>query len=246
MPNVSIIMPAYNSGRFIEESIRSVIAQTYTNWELLVSDDCSTDNTASIVASFEDPRIHYLRNAHNMGAARTRNNALKAAKGRYIAFLDSDDLWTPDKLEKQIAFMEQHHYAFTFADYQIINEDGSPQHKVLHMPASLTYHTYLRNTAIGCLTVVIDKEQTGYFEMPDIKSSHDFALWLLIMKRGFVAYSVPACLASYRLVASSNTAKKWKAAQDVWRVYREIEHLNIFYSAFCFCGYAIHAVLKRL
>lgn len=246
MEVVSIIMPTYNSARFIKDSIESVLAQTYPNWELLIVDDCSTDNTEDIVASFHDQRIHYQCNAHNMGAAQTRNNALKIAKGRYIAFLDSDDLWTPDKLEKQIAFMEQHHYAFTFADYRIINEDGSPQQKVLHMPASLTYHQYLRNTAIGCLTVVIDKKKTGYFEMPNIKSSHDMALWLLIMKRGFKAYSIPECLASYRIVSTSNTAKKWKAAQDVWRVYRNIEHLNIIYSAFCFCGYALHAVLKRL
>ena len=246
MELVSIIMPAYNCERFIKESIDSVIAQTYSNWELLIVDDCSTDDTEAIVATYNDPRIHYQRNTHNSGAAETRNNALRVAKGRYIAFLDSDDLWQSDKLEKQIAFMEQNNYAFTYSDYQIIHEDGSPLHKILHMPSSLTYHQYLRNTAIGCLTVVIDKEKTGYFEMPNIKSSHDMALWLLIMKRGFKAYALHECLASYRLVATSNTAKKWKAAQDVWRVYRDIEQLNIIYSAFCFCGYAIHAILKRL
>lgn len=246
MPTVSIIMPAYNSGQFIGESIRSVLAQTYKDWELLIADDCSTDNTASIVAAFDDPRIHYQRNAHNMGAAQTRNNAIRQAKGRYIAFLDSDDLWTPDKLEKQIAFMETNGYAFTFADYQIINEDGSPQNKILHMPVSLSYHQYLRNTAIGCLTVVIDRQQTGDFLMPNIKSSHDMALWLLIMRRGFKAYAFPECVASYRLVSTSNTAKKWKAAQDVWRVYRDLEQLNLVYAAFCFCGYALHAVLKRI
>lgn len=246
MELVSIIMPSYNCGRFIAEAINSVLAQTYSNWELLIVDDCSKDETKDIVGSYADSRIHYQCNSHNMGAAQTRNNALKIAKGRYIAFLDSDDLWTPDKLEKQICFMEQHHYAFTFADYQIIQEDGTPLNKVLHMPASMTYHQYLRNTAIGCLTVMIDKEQTGYFEMPDIKSSHDMALWLLIMKRGFAAHSIPECLASYRIVTTSNTAKKWKAAKDVWRVYREIEHLNIFHSAICFFGYAWHAVIKRL
>ena len=246
MESVSIIMPAYNCERFIADAIRSVLAQTYTEWELLIVDDCSTDDTAAVVASFDDQRIHYQRNAHTMGAALTRNEALKKAKGRYIAFLDSDDVWTPDKLEKQIAFMAQKGCAFSFTDYQIMEEDGSLTGKRLHMPASLTYHQYLRNTAIGCLTIVIDRQQTGDFLMPNIKSSHDMALWLLIMKRGFVAYALPECLASYRLVATSNTAKKWKAAQDVWRVYRDIEHLSIVYAAFCFCGYAIHAVLKRL
>ena len=181
-----------------------------------------------------------------MGAAETRNQALKIAKGRYIAFLDSDDLWTPDKLEKQIAFMQTYGYAFSFSDYRILKEDGKWTGKILHMPALLTYHQYLRNTAIGCLTVLIDRTKTGDFMMPNIKSSHDMALWLLIMRRGFKAYSIPECLASYRLVSTSNTAKKYKAAQDVWRVYRNVEQLSLCYSAFCFCGYAIHAVIKRL
>lgn len=243
---VSIIMPAYNSGRFIEQSIRSVLSQTYTDWELLIVDDCSTDNTTSIVLSFKDKRIHYQRNTNNMGAALTRNEALKIAKGKYIAFLDSDDIWDAEKLERQIAYMQQTGYAFTFTNYRIINEDGSSQGKELQMPSSMTYHQYLRNTAIGCLTVIIDKEQTGDFRMPNIKSSHDFALWLQIMKRGFNAYSMPQCLASYRIVTTSNTAKKWKAAQDVWRVYREIENINLIYATFCFLGYAINAIIKRL
>ena len=243
---VSIIMPAYNSGRFIEQSIRSVLSQTYTDWELLIVDDCSTDNTTSIVASFKDKRIHYQRNTNNMGAALTRNEALKIAKGKYIAFLDSDDIWDAEKLERQIAYMQQTGYAFTFTNYRIINEDGSSQGKELQMPSSMTYHQYLRNTAIGCLTVIIDKEQTGDFRMPNIKSSHDFALWLQIMKRGFNAYSMPQCLASDRRVTTSNTAKKWKAAQDVWRVYREIENINLIYATFCFLGYAINAIIKRL
>ena len=239
-------MPAYNSARFIGDSIRSVLAQSDANWELLIVDDGSTDNTAEIIATLEDPRIHYFRHARNMGAAVARNEALRRARGKYIAFLDSDDVWAPNKLEKQIAFMEQHGYAFTYADYKIMHEDSTLTGKILHMPASLNYHQYLRNTAIGCLTVVIDRSQTGDFLMPNIKSSHDMALWLLIMKRGFQAYAIPECLASYRLVSTSNTAKKYKAAKDVWRVYRNVEHLSVCYSTFCFCGYAIHAILKRL
>ena len=127
-----------------------------------------------------------------------------------------------------------------------MNEDGTLTGKCLQMPASLSYHQYLRDTAIGCLTVMIDKQQTGEFHMPDIRSSHDMALWLDIMKRGFPAYALQECLASYRLVATSNTAKKWKAAKEVWNVYRDIEKLNVVYSAYCFCGYAIHAVWKRI
>ncbi len=246
MKSVSIIMPAYNSARFIRHAVESVLAQTYTDWELLIVDDCSYDNTEQVVSAIKDPRIRYMRNEQNMGAASTRNRALRQAEGRYIAFLDSDDLWTPDKLEKQIAFMQQNGYAFTFTDYCIINEDSTPQNKILHMPASLTYRQYCCNTAIGCLTVIIDRQMTGPFEMPDIRSSHDMGLWLEIMKRGFTAYALRECLASYRIVATSNTAKKWKAAKDVWRVYRELEHMGIPASAYCFCGYAWHAILKRL
>ena len=126
MELVSIIMPTYNCARFIRESIDSVLAQTYTNWELIIVDDSSTDNTAEMVANFNDPRIHYLRNEQNEGAALTRNKALRAAKGRYIAFLDSDDLWHPDKLERQIAFMEQNGYAFTYHEYTEIDESSKP------------------------------------------------------------------------------------------------------------------------
>ena len=123
---VSVIMPTYNCGRFIAESIRNVLAQTYTNWELLIVDDYSTDETESIVRSFDDPRIRYMRNEQNMGAALTRNRALREAKGRYIAFLDSDDLWLPEKLAKQIAFMQAHHYAFTYHNYIEIDESSKP------------------------------------------------------------------------------------------------------------------------
>ena len=126
MELVSIIMPTYNCARFIRESIDSVLAQTYTNWELIIVDDSSTDNTAEMIANFNDPRIHYLRNEQNEGAALTRNKALRAVKGRYIAFLDSDDLWHPDKLERQIAFMEQNGYAFTYHEYTEIDESSNP------------------------------------------------------------------------------------------------------------------------
>ena len=130
MDLVSIIMPAYNCGRFIRESIGSVLAQTYTNWELLIVDDCSTDDTETIVRAFKDPRMHYMRNEQNMGAALTRNRALREAKGRYIAFLDADDLWLPEKLEKQTAFMETNGYAFTAIQVAVENNSWYSLHAV--------------------------------------------------------------------------------------------------------------------
>lgn len=245
---MSVIMPSYNASGFIAESINSVFLQTYLNWELLIVDDCSKDNSVRIAQKFVDidQRVRLFPLEKNVGAAAARNVAIEQAKGQYIAFLDSDDVWNEDKLEKQLIFMQQNSYAFTFSDYYVMEEDGKKIGNIVRVPTSLTYHQYLRNTIIGCLTVIIDRKQIGDFRMPLIKSSHDMALWLLIMKRGFKAYGMKETLAGYRLVSTSNTAKKWKAAKDVWRVYREIENLSVLYAAYCFCGYAINAVWKRM
>ena len=245
---VSIIMPSYNAARFIGESINSVLLQTYSNWELLIVDDCSKDNSVVVVRKFAniDKRVVLFSLEKNVGAAAARNVAIEHAQGQYIAFLDSDDVWDEYKLEKQLAFMKQYSYAFTFSNYYVMEENGKKTENIVKVPSSLSYHQYLRNTIIGCLTVIIDRQQTGDFKMPLIKSSHDMALWLLIMKRGFKAYGLKDVLAGYRLVSTSNTAKKWKAAKDVWKVYREIEGLSVLYAAYCFCGYAINAVLKRI
>lgn len=244
---VSIIMPSYNSSRFITESINSVLLQTYSNWELLIVDDCSIDNSVEIAQKFVDidERIKLFLLEKNVGAAAARNIAIEHARGQYIAFLDSDDIWNEDKLMKQLAFMKQNSYAFTFSSYYVMEEDGKKTGNIVRVPISLTYHQYLRNTIIGCLTVIIDRKQIGDFRMPSIQSSHDMALWLLIMKRGVKAYGMKEVLAGYRLVSTSNTAKKWKAAKDVWKVYRRIEELSVLYAAYCFCGYVINAIWKR-
>lgn len=247
-PLVSIITPSYNAEKFISKTIESVINQTYLNWEMIIVDDCSTDDTISIIKSFSsyENRIILIENQINVGAAETRNIALRKAKGNFIAFLDSDDIWLNKKLETQINFMIDNDRAFTFSNYNLIDEKGNDLLKEIHVPKSIGYFGYLKNTIIGCLTVVVNKEKVGYFEMPLIKSSHDMALWLLIMKRGFIAYGIPNTLASYRLVSNSNTVNKQKAALDVWRVYREFENLNIIKSSFYFTFYAFNAILRRL
>ncbi len=241
-------MPSYNAARFISESIDSVLSQTYSNWELLITDDCSKDNTLSIVREYEqkNTRIHGFVLPKNAGAAAARNNSLIRAKGDFIAFLDSDDLWKPEKLEKQLEFMLLYGYAFSYTDYELMSEGGHLLHKRLRMPSSLSYSQYLRNTAIGCLTVMIDKRQTGDFSMPSIRSSQDMATWLLLLRRIEKAHALTENLATYRLVGNSNSSKKKKAAKDVWRVYRQIEHLSLARSVFSFVGYVFHAVKKRL
>lgn len=245
---ISIITPSYNSKRFIKETIDSVLSQTYQNWEMIIVDDCSDDNSVNYIRNLikNDSRIKLITLEKNLGAAEARNKALEVAKGRYIAFLDSDDVWYPNKLEKQIAFMQKNNYAFSFTAYLPISEDGMKEYSLISVPDKIDYRGYCKNTIIGCLTVIIDREMTGDFRMPQIRSSHDMALWLLIMKRGFKAYGLNEVLAKYRLVSTSNTAKKYKAVKDVWRVYREIERLSLVKSVWCFVHYLYNAIKKRL
>ena len=243
---VSIITPSYNTSKFIEECIRSVLDQSYTNWELIIVDDCSSDNSCEMIRKYNDKRIQLFELDSNVGAAEARNVAIRQAKGKYIAFLDSDDLWEPQKLEKQISFMQKKDIAFSFSTYQPMSEDGSKLYSIIHAPKIVTYSSYLKNTIIGCLTVVIDREIAGDFEMPNISSSHDMALWLLIMKRGFDAYGLDENLARYRIVSASNTSSKWRVAKDVWKIYREVEKLSFLYSGWCFLNYAFNALVKRI
>ena len=245
---VSIITPSYNSSKFIKDCVASVFSQTYKNWEMIIVDDCSKDNSKEIISelSTKDKRIKPIFLEKNVGAAEARNAAIRQSKGKYVAFLDSDDLWNPKKLEKQLSFMYENEIAFSYTNYQFISENGEDLSNIISAPEKMTYDSYLKNTIIGCLTVIIDREKSGEFEMPNIRSSHDMALWLLIMKRGFSAYGLDDNLARYRIVTTSNTASKWHAAKDVWKVYRKVEKLSFIYSAWCFVWYAFNALKKRI
>jgi teichuronic acid biosynthesis glycosyltransferase TuaG len=245
---VSIITPSYNSSKFIKDCIASVFSQTYKNWEMIIVDDCSKDNSKEIISelSTKDKRIKPIFLEKNVGAAEARNAAIRQSKGKYVAFLDSDDLWNPKKLEKQLSFMYENEIAFSYTNYQFMSENGADLSNIILAPEKMTYDSYLKNTIIGCLTVIIDREKSGEFEMPNIRSSHDMALWLLIMKRGFSAYGLDENLARYRIVSTSNTASKWHAVNDVWKVYRQVEKLSFIYSAWCFVWYAFNALKKRI
>ncbi|WP_338778681.1 glycosyltransferase family 2 protein [Metabacillus sp. FJAT-52054] len=245
---VSIITPSYNSTKTIGDTIRSVQAQTYGNWEMLIVDDCSKDHSREYIRGFaeKDPRIQLVELAENGGAAVARNTALRMAKGKYAAFLDSDDLWHPEKLEKQIRFMEENDYAFTFTKYQLMQEDGEILNKVIDIPDSIGYHGLLKNTIIGCLTAVVDLEKTGLIQMPNIRTRQDLALWLSILKQGYTAYGLQEVLGYYRLVPGSISSNKLKAAKQNWKVYREVEKLSLPYSIVCFTGYALTSVKKYM
>lgn len=247
VPYVSIITPSYNSSKYIRETVDSVKKQTFTNWEMIIVDDCSKDNSREILKELAsaDSRIKVILLEKNSGAAVARNTAIEAAKGKYIAFLDSDDLWLPQKLEKQLDFMEKNGIVFSFTKYDVMDEDGNNLNKPVSVPESIDYHGLLKNTIIGCLTVMINIEEIGKMKMPEIRTRQDFAFWLSILRKGYKAHGLNETLASYRYVSDSISSNKIKAAKRNWQVYREIEKLGFFYSIWCFINYAYNGVKKR-
>ena len=182
---VSIITPTYNCGKFIAETMDACIAQTYENWEMIIVDDCSTDNTREIVESYmtRDSRIHYHCLEQNSGAAVARTKAMELAKGAWMAFCDSDDLWTPDKLERQIAFMEENGYAFSCTAYDQIDEEGKPLDRVIKTVKKTDYNRLLLDCPVGNSTVMYSVEKMGKFEVPNIRKRNDDALWLQMLKK---------------------------------------------------------------
>lgn len=245
---VSIITPVYNAERFIEDTINSVINQEYKEWEMILVDDCSNDNSEKIIKQFAkcDERIKYIKLTKNSGAAVSRNTAIKNAKGRYIAFLDSDDIWTKDKLKIQIDFMKKNNIGFSFSNYEVMDESGQLINRTINVPQKIAYKEYLKNTIIGCLTVVVDRKICGEFEMVNIRKNQDMATWLSILKKGHTAYGINRNLGIYRIVGGSISNNKIKAARSVWRTYRDIESMNILKSCYYFLGYALNAIKKRI
>lgn len=225
---VSIIMPTYKCRLFIEESIRSVQAQTYTNWELIIVDDCSNDGTISIVLDLkkDDDRISIYQNRSNSGAAVSRNTALKNAKGRWITFLDSDDLWEPTKLEKQIKFMEEHGYAFSYHEYKEIDEQDNELGVYVSGKAHVGKLDMFACCWPGCLSVMYDASKVGLIQINNIKKNNDTAMWLKVIRKAD-CYLLPECLGKYRRRANSITPKPlWKRIWAHYPLFRVAEGMN--------------------
>lgn len=245
---VSIITPVYNAEEFIVQTIESVQAQTYSDWELLLIDDCSTDSSAELIKSFtdNDNRIRYVKLNKNSGAAVTRNTGLAMAKGRYIAFLDSDDIWKAQKLEKQMELIKEKDIGFVFTSYRYIMQDGSPMSKVARAPEKIDYNGLLKNTIIGCSTVLIDKKIIGDFRMANVRRGQDTATWLQLLKKTDYAYGIYDDLVWYRVVSGSLSDNKFTAIKRTWNTYRNVEHLSLPKAMYVFVFYAYNAVKKRL
>lgn len=248
---ISIIVPVYNAVRFIRETMDCVLAQTYPHWELLLVEDGSSDGTAEEIEKYIEEkletRIRLIRQPANMGAAQARNRGLKEAKGRYIAYLDADDLWVPEKLEKELSFQREKKAAFVFTGYEFADENGNGTGKIVHVPDTLTYNQALSNTTIFTTTVMFDRDKiaTELLEMPDIKSE-DTALWWKVLRNGYTAYGLNENLARYRRAGKSLSSNKLEAVRRIWNLYRKAEGLGIFRSAWHFCFWAVRAVRRRL
>lgn len=245
MVKVSIITPLYNCSEFLDDTLNSVLVQTYQNWEVIMVDDCSSDNSVLIAQEFVEkyPRIKLIQLAENSGAAVARNTAIEAAKGRYIAFLDSDDAWLPNKLEKQVAFMQENNYPFTFAAYDKVNESDEIFGHV-GVPDKVTYSDLLKSCSIGCLTAMYDTEFFGKVYMPLIRKRQDLGLWLKLLKKTKYAYGLNETLGFYKVRKDSISSNKKSAALFTWRLYRDIEKLSLPKASYYFSHYAVRGLLR--
>lgn len=244
---VSIITPAYNAAAYIAETIESVFAQTYTNWEMLIVNDCSKDNTAEIVQSYaaKDKRIKLINLEQNSCAAAARNTAIQNAKGMYIAFLDSDDIWKKEKLQKQLNFMQQNGYAFTFTGYEHFKETKENIQNQVQIPKSLNYKQALKGNQIGCLTVMLDRRQIRNINFTTQKQE-DYILWLNVLKQGITAYGIQESLALYRTGnTKSISGNKMQSALWTWKVYRESQMLSVVKSMYYMWFYIVNGLKKH-
>lgn len=248
---VSIIIPVYNANKYIEATVKTVMEQSYENWELLLVDDGSTDGSTETIKRIVEEdvtnRIIPLFPNEHGSAAKARNYGLENAKGRYIAFLDADDLWEKDKLSKGLAFMQEKNAGFMFTGYEFADAEGKGTGKIVKVPETLNYRQALKNTTIFTSTVLIDTEKIdrSLIMMPEIKSE-DTATWYQILRNGYLAYGLNENLVKYRRVTGSLSSNKLEAIRRIWNLYRKAEKLSVIYSAYNFVFWAFRAVLRRI
>lgn len=244
---VSIITPSFNSEKFISDTIKSVQNQTYQNWEMIIVDDGSNDRTVSIINEFlHDNRIQLHQLHQNSGTGVARNKAISLVKGRYIAFLDSDDLWKPEKLQKQIEFMVSENQPFTFSFYECMNEDSKALGKIIQAPKILTYNQLFWSNWVGNLTGIYDTDYFGKIEIATARKRQDWMMWLTILKKIKKAKPIPESLAIYRIRQNSISASKTALLRHNYNVYRNFHHLNAVTSVVCMAGFLFtHFFIKQ-
>lgn len=252
-PLVSIIMPLYNAEPYLVETFDSVLSQSYKNWELIVVEDCSSDASLRLAKEYEnkDRRISVHPNEHNVGAAKSRNTGIEHVSGDFVAFMDADDAWLPDKLDHQLAYMRDCGLGMCFTSYETIESDGQHRNYV-HVPKSIDYDGFLKNTVICSHTIAFDlsKIPLSLLVCPDFGDSFDFpedmVVWLQVLKSGVPAGGLDEVLAKNRKHGGSRSANKFRAVSRTWNAYRKVEKINPVYSAYCLFWQLTHAVLKRI
>lgn len=244
---ISIIIPVYNAESYMEETIQNVKKQTYQDWELILVNDFSKDRSVEIIEKYQSEKIFLLNLERNSGPAIARNEGIKEAKGKYICFLDADDLWDNQKLEKQLKFMQEKDCAFSFTGYQFMDKNGDKNGKIVKIPEQLTYEQALKNTTIFISTVMFDmtKLKKEDIQMPNVKIE-DTATWWKVLRKGYIAYGLNETLSFYRRGENTRSANKLKAVKNAWKLYREQEKLGIFKSLYCFVCYIFHAIKRRI
>ena len=246
---VSIVVPVYNAERFLPETIGLVQKQTYRDWELILVDDCSSDNGAAIVRQYakDDTRIRLIQQEVNAGAARSRNLGISQANGRYLCFLDADDIWTSQKLEKELVYMKEKKAAFVFTGYEFADAKGEGLGKIVHVPETISYEQALKNTTIFTSTVMIDRDKIADTDiyMPQI-ASEDTATWWHILKKYQIGYGLDENLVRYRRTEGTLSSNKLVAIQRIWGLYRRQEKLSWCKSMYCMFFWAFRAVLRRV
>ena len=244
---VSIIMPAYNEARHISRSIDSVLGQTYPDWELLVLDDGSSDETPEIVKAYaqKDGRIRFYENEENMGVARTRNRGFDLAKGQWIALLDSDDIWHETKLEKQLELAEKTGADLIYCSYAMMEEKTGRRKKDYLVPETTDYKSLLKENVIGCSTVLLNRERLGEHRFDPSFFHEDFVLWLELLKSGWKAVGLQEVLTDYLVAENSRSLNKWNAAKNRWEILRKSQGLRLHRAVGAFCTYAVRGVIKH-
>lgn len=246
---ISIVVPLYNAEKFLEVTVKTVQSQTYQTWELLLVDDCSTDESRKIALKLakQDARVRLICQETNQGAARARNRGVQEAKGRYLCFLDADDIWENDKLQEELAFMQKKQAGFVFTGYEFADETGRGLGKIVTVPEQITYHEALKNTTIFTSTVMLDRQLIAddYIYMPEIPSE-DTATWWQILKRYGVAYGLNKNLVKYRRSENTLSSNKWVAIQRIWNLYRKQEGFSVIKSMYCMFFWAVRAVIRRV
>ena len=250
-PLVSIITPVYNGESFFEETIRTVLNQSYNNWEWIIVDDGSNDSTVEIINRAirkNEARIKLITLDKKCGAAKARNAGIMEARGKFLCFLDADDLWKCDKLRKQISFMQKKKCAFSFTGYEFANAEGTPNGKIVSVPDTISYKQALKNTTIWTSTVMFDMEQLTKQDvsMPNVKRGQDTATWWKVLKMIEHAYGLNEVLSYYRRSSSSLSSNKLTALKRTWNLYRNVEHLGLMKSAYCFTIYCFNAIKRRV